>query len=373
MYISPRSGHHSAALAIDKALRQIDPNTITCLVNSFQYTNPILEKIISKTYLGVIQTTPEVWEFLYDNPAIVKNTMTFRKLLHRFNSSKLAKLLTSFNPDAVVCTQAFPCGMVADYKKTHHLDLPIIAVLTDYCPHSYWIYENVDAYIVSSATAVDRLKKTGISSERIFEFGIPIDMHFTRCPASHQVRSEWGLDPKLPVILLMGGSQGLGPLKELVNELDQLPESFQMVIVCGGNTSIKRWLERHQTKFRKKISFFGYIRGINELMSVSVVLITKPGGLTSAEALAQRLPMIIINPIPGQEAQNTRILLNRRVAMEAVDARESALLTQRLLRNSSLVQQMRESARQMARPHSAIETAALTLRLARSRSILVET
>ncbi len=366
MYISPRSGHHAAALAIDKALHQIDPTITTSLVNSFRYTNPILERIVSETYLKVIQTTPEVWDFLYDNPTLVKNTQTFRKLIHRFNSKKLSKLIEGFKPDAVVCTQAFPCGMVADYKKRHHLDLPLVAVLTDYCPHSYWFYDNVDAYIVSSFIAVDRFKKNGIPTDRIHEFGIPIDPSFTRVPPPEAARARWGLDPRLPVVLLMGGSQGLGPIKNVVQELAQLPENFQIAVICGSNGALRRWLERHQKKTRKKLVVLGFVKEINELMSVSLALITKPGGLSSAEAVAMHLPMILINPIPGQEAQNARILLNKRIAMQAVDGRETALLIQRLLRDPQLVGDMREATRQMARPHSAIETAALALRLARS-------
>ncbi|MBI1977020.1 MAG: glycosyltransferase [Candidatus Omnitrophica bacterium] len=365
MYISPRSGHHAAALAIDKALHQIDPTITTSLINSFRYTNPILERVVSETYLKVIQTTPEVWDFLYDNPALVKNTQTFRKLIHRFNSKKLSKLIKEFKPDAIICTQAFPCGMVADYKKREKMDLPIIAVLTDYCPHSYWMYDNVDAYIVGSFIAVDRFKKSGIPAERIYEFGIPIDPNFTRVPSNETIRTRWGLDPKLPVVLVMGGSQGLGPIKDVVQELAQLSDPFQLAVVCGSNSPLKRWLERHQEEINKKVVIYGYLKEVNELMAASLVLVTKPGGLTSAEAVAMRLPMILINPIPGQEALNARILLNKRISMQAVDGREVALLTQRLLCGPQLVRDMREAAQQLARPHSAIETAALALRLAR--------
>lgn len=365
MYITPRSGHHAAALAVDKALHQIDPAVTTSLVNSFRYTNPILERIISETYMNVIRTTPEVWDFLYDNPAIVKNTRSFRKLIHRFNSAKLARLVEDFRPDAVVCTQAFPCGMMADYKRRYSFDLPLIGVLTDYSPHSYWVYENVNAYIVGSFIAVDRLKKSGIPSDRIYEFGIPIDPDLTRPTSSDSIRSRLGLDPRLPIVLVMGGSQGLGPIRHVVSELAGLDESFQIVVVCGGNHSLKRWLERFQKKRGNRLVVLGYLREIGELMAVSLVLITKPGGLTSAESMAMHLPMILINPIPGQEAQNARILLNRRVAMQAIDGREAALLTQRLLHDPQTVQNMREAARQMGRPHSAIETAALTLRMAR--------
>src|SRR3989338_3080571 len=115
MYITEVSGHHQATIAIEKALTLLNPAVQTLNINGFSYAYPIVEKIVNKAYMGIIKRTPRIWDYLYDNPKVVKRTQSIKKAIHKSNHVKLAKLFGEFKPDAVVCTQAFPCGMVADY------------------------------------------------------------------------------------------------------------------------------------------------------------------------------------------------------------------------------------------------------------------
>ena len=114
MYISEDSGHHCASISIEKAIRGISPDSQIMNINAFNYTNPILEKVINRAYMGLVKRTPEIWDYLYDNPRVLERTRRLREIIHNLNSPKLKVLLDDFKPDAVVCTQAFPCGMVAD-------------------------------------------------------------------------------------------------------------------------------------------------------------------------------------------------------------------------------------------------------------------
>ena len=150
LYISEVSGNHQATLAIEKSLRILFPGNETLNVNGFGYTYPLIEKIVNKTYMGIIKRTPKIWDYLYDNPKVVKRLQTVKEIIHKSNHSKLARLFEDFRPDTVVCTQAFPCGMVVDYTRTYGLDVMVVGVLTDYAPHSYWIHEGVDYYVVPS-------------------------------------------------------------------------------------------------------------------------------------------------------------------------------------------------------------------------------
>ena len=145
MYISEVSGHRSATMAIEKAVKILSPKSEILNINAFNYTNPISEKIVNSIYMGVIKNTPKLWDYLYDNPRVVKGLERLKKLVHNSNSPKFKKLFDKFNPDLVVCTQAFPCGMVADFKKTYGSGLPLVAVLTDFIPHSYWVYDGVNS------------------------------------------------------------------------------------------------------------------------------------------------------------------------------------------------------------------------------------
>src|SRR3989338_4475697 len=187
LYISEDSGHHCASLAIEHALHELDPTVKTLNINSFNYTNPILEKIINRTYMGVVKRTPEIWDYLYDNPRVLRSTQRLREMIHKFNSAKLKTLLDEFRPDAIVCTQAFPCGMVADYKKSFDLDVPLIGVLTDFAPHSYWIYNNVDRYVVPSEETGKKLIENGIDPQKVAVFGIPIYPKFREAVNKEEV------------------------------------------------------------------------------------------------------------------------------------------------------------------------------------------
>lgn len=359
LFISEHSGHHCASLAIEKALHQLDPGVETLNINSFNYTNPILEKVINQAYMSVVKRTPELWDYLYDNPKVLKQTQALREMIHKFNTGKLNTLLDDFKPSAIVCTQAFPCGMVADYKKTFDLQIPLIAVLTDYAPHSYWIYNNVDYYIVPSKETGAKLIADGIDSSKIMEFGIPIDAKFQNSSDKVELRGRLGLDETKPCVLIMGGTQGLGPIKEIVRRMDRSHLDLQLIIACGTNKRLYKWLKSR--KYQKKTLVLSYAPNIDELMQASDIILTKPGGITTAEALAKGLPMLIINPLPGQEAMNTKFLLEEGVAVKAESPEDVVILLDELMENRNKLKVMSDKARYLARPDSSVNIAKLIL------------
>ena len=364
MYISNYSGHHKASLAIEKAFNLVDSEVEVRNVNSFNYTNPILEKIITKTYMGVIRKKPEFWGYLYDNPDIVRKTQKLREAIHRFNTAKLKTLLDDFRPDAVVCTQAFPCGMIADYKKSTGSNVGLYGVLTDYAPHSYWIFDRVDAYFVPSAETGKKLVHNGVPPNRIIETGIPIDPLFGAPKDKNALFEKYGLDKNKPVVLMMGGSQGFGPLKEVYASILKSPLDVQTVLVSGKNERLHRWFTRMERKAARRGKFlkvFPYIEGIDELMEVCTILVSKPGGITTAEALVKGVAMVIINPIPGQEQMNTDYLLANEVAVKVDNPVNTAVVIGELLYNKEKLLGLGMRAKAFARPDSARTIAGLVL------------
>lgn len=364
LYISNDSGHHCASIAIEKALHKLDPQIQTLNINSFNYTNPIMEKVINSAYMSVVRTRPEIWDYLYDNPKVLKSVQRLRANIHRSNTGKLKTLMDEFKPNGVICTQAFPCGLIADYKKTFGVDIPLIGVLTDYAPHSYWIFDNVDRYIVPSLETGKKLIDNGIDPAKILDYSIPIDAKFRESLNREPILKKLSLDAKLPTVLIMGGTQGLGPIKELVTLLDRSYLNLQIIIACGTNKRLYRWLFLRVRRFRKKIIVLPFADNIDELMQVSELIITKPGGITTAEALARGLPMLIINPLPGQEAMNTKFLLKEGVAVKAEKSEDVIILLEELLYNKTKLRQMSDKAKSLSKPESAERIAKLALELA---------
>lgn len=364
LYISENSGHQKAALALEKAIRMLEPETEIMNINSFNYTNPLVERVIHRTYMGVIKNRPEVWEYLYDNPKVFRSLRRLRELIHKSNSGKLKTLLEDFKPDAIACTQAFPCGMIADYKTSFGLNTPLIGVLTDSYPHSYWFFDAVDYYVVNSETAMEKFTEHGIPREKIRIYGIPIDPKFADKVDASAVRTEIGLDATVPTVLIMGGGQGLGPIAELVNELNRISHPVQIIVVAGNNKKLLDWLERRKQTLRMKTVIYGFTKDVDKLMSVSTLIITKPGGLTISEALSKSLPIVILNPIPGQEAKNTEYLLKNGAAVKADNAADAALLTEALITQRSKLEQMRGNAGRITKPDSSMAIARLILECA---------
>jgi processive 1,2-diacylglycerol beta-glucosyltransferase len=379
LYISNNSGHHRATKAIEEALHLSSTDVKVVNMNCFNYTNPVFEKVLNSIYNKVIKIKPEVWENLYDNPKVYRKTRKLRRLIHKMNSNKLERLIKKSNPDVIACTQAFPCGMVADYKKKiqkkknkaknkdkinkKHKDFDVIGVLTDYAPHSYWMYDNVSAYIVPSKQCKQRFIESGIEKDRIYPFGIPISPKFFKSTNKEATRRSLRLSDDLPTILIMGGGQGLGPIEDLIYAINTIEAPFQVIVVCGTNKKLKKWLEKRKLLFRKKMAILGYTREVEMLMDVSDIVVSKPGGLTTAEALTKNLPIVIVNPIPGQEAKNTEFLLGEGVAVKAKSPLDAAVLIEDLLNDKKKLKQMKENTQKHSQPQSAIKAAELILDL----------
>lgn len=366
-YLTKYSGHYAAAVAVEEALRAHDPSIKTLLIDSFSHTNPVLSKVTLKAYLAVLRTVPEVWEFLYDNPEFKTATKQIRELLNRGNSKKLQKVLLDFAPDAVVCTQGFACGVMASWKRsmagTPQANLKLIAVLTDYVAHRYWGDPQVDMYIAPSADTGLALEAQGVGADRIRTVGMPVHHAFNRPVNRDAVIQTLGLTPNLPKVLVMGGSLGLGPIKSVIRKLDRLPQPFDIVCITGSNNELKEALARKHDKRRHLIKVMGFVDNINELMEISEMIVTKPGGMTTTEALIKGLPMIIIKPIPGQEAKNTHFLLAHNVAVNAESTTEVADYVAEFFRNPGRLQSMRAAAAALGRPNAAHDAAREILRL----------
>lgn len=351
-------------MAVDEAVRQQLPGVETMLLDSFQHANPLLSKVTLKAYLAMLKAAPEIWEYMYDNPEFQTRTKKIRDLLHRGNSRKLQAILEEFRPDIVVCTQAFSCGVLASWKQKMGLKRPIlVGVLTDYVAHRYWAHEKVDLYIAPNEATKATLVSHGVPAPRIKVTGIPISKRYTAPADKDALVAKYGLRPNLPKILVMGGSLGLGPMKAVIRKLDKLPQPFDIIAVTGRNEQLKDQLERKGRTPRHPTVILGFVNNVHELMEIAEVVVTKPGGITTAECLVKQLPMIIINPIPGQEAKNTAFLLSHGVAVKAEDAEDVMLFVDEFLRNPEKLRQMRSAAQLLGCARAAEDAAREVLQL----------
>jgi len=175
------------------------------------------------------------------------------------------------------------------------------------------------------------------------------------------VLASLGLDGQEPVVLIMGGSQGLGPISETIKVLGNSSVNFQIIVAAGGNKGLYRRLKRVSARFKKKCVVLGYANNIDELMEISSIIITKPGGITISEALAKGLAALIIKPIPGHEEMNTSHLVKHRVAIRIDKPQDAEMFVKELLGNPRALKNMQERARAFSRPDSALDIARTVL------------
>lgn len=361
LYISQVSGHRHGAVAIQKSLKALNPDCEIRSLNGFGYTYPLMEKIVNTAYMGVIKRVPQIWEYLYDNPKVIKASQKIKDNIHKSSHKKLKPLFDDFKPDVVVCTQAFPCGMAADYKKANDLSVKVVGVLTDFAPHLYWLHEGVDYYIVPFEDAKKRYINEGVKEEKLKVFGIPIRKKFAEQLDRGAVAHKLHLDKDIPTVLVMGGGQGLGPMKEAVRSLMALKRSLQIIVIAGTNVKLLKWIKTVQKRTSKKIVVYDYANNVDELMTIATLIISKPGGMTTSECLAKGLPMVVIDPIPGQEERNSDFLVKNGIAVRVDDKKKIAEAVDVLLNNPAKLLSMREAALKFGRPNAADDIARLVL------------
>ncbi|MFH1783874.1 MAG: glycosyltransferase [bacterium] len=356
LYVSFSSGHQRAAEAIMEAFGRRYPEVQTKGVNSFSYAHPGAERFVGRTYLEMLKRTPQLWGYLYDNKNVADATSEIRGLLGRLNLKKYTKLITGYSPDVVVCTQAAPCAAISNLKEKGHRSLRLVAVITDFKAHSYWLCEHVDIYIVPTFEVMADLMRKGVGRNKIHVLGIPIDPKFNVAQGKAKARHGLGMDPDLKTILVMGGGQGFGPMEDILKELSMVNEPFQAIVITGRNKKLYRKLKKTQDRLPYPVRVMGFTRHVEKVMDASDLIITKPGGMTSSEALAKGLPIIIVDPIPGQEERNSQFLVHEKVALRIDDIRRLHNLVSDLLSNDERLHRMKRRAFDVSRPNAAINS-----------------
>ncbi|MGM9637366.1 MAG: glycosyltransferase [Eubacteriales bacterium] len=314
--ITAGQGHNTCAKTIGDSLSAMGVEAR--VLDTYEYVSKVVYKAFSEGYLLSVKSKhiySQGYKIIERRKAAAHSPMrTANKPL----AHKLQKYIAIYNPDIIIYTHVM-AGFILDIlKEQNALPCKCMGILTDFTMHPYWDECLRSDYIVlPNHLVANKAMRKGFCAEQILDTGIPISPKFARIGNKQEIRTELGLDPGKRTILLMAGSMGYGNMGSIIKRMDHSPIDFQMISVCGSNSKMKAQID--QMNLRKPILNFGYTDRISDLMDASDCIVTKPGGLTSSEALAKRLPMIIANPIPGQEDRNTEFLMNCGVAMKTSD------------------------------------------------------
>jgi processive 1,2-diacylglycerol beta-glucosyltransferase len=361
---SAGAGHVRAAEAVEKAFKQ-RKDSDGLEVHHFDvlnYTNKLFRHLYSKAYIDLVNKMPEVPGWVYDKLDKPWKNERRRLALDKLNTRPFVKLLREYQPDLIVCTHFLPAEIVSWLKAKERLASRQVIIVTDFDVHAMWLVHHYERYFVALDEARVYLEVLGIPAEKITVSGIPIDPVFAIKKDKQEMRAKHGLAPDRTTILLSAGGFGVGSVDALVQSLLPLQHRAQVVAICGRNEELKERLTKLASRMKPDANVllkpFGYTKEMDELMTASDLVLGKPGGLTTSEALAKGLVFVIVNPIPGQEERNSDHLLEGAAAIRCNNLPTLSYKLDRLLGDPQRFKSMQANARRMGHPNAASEIVA---------------
>ncbi len=343
------AGHNRAAEAVSAAARELGHESEW--LDALKYTSRVFNALYADSYVWMVNHSPGVWGYFYKLMGKPRRSPLLDQAVRAYDAShykSFVKAVTDYRPDAIVATHFLPPNVVRAHLGTGAP--PIHTVITDFDVHAFWVQPATDGYFVGNDQVRWLLRGHGYPEARIRVTGIPVHPVFGRSRGRAVVRRELGLDARRPVVLFMSGGFGMGDMESAVERLLALGGDFQLLVVAGKNEKLRARLAK---RAGRKARVFGFVTNVQDYMEASDVLITKSGGLTSCEALARGLPMIVFSPIPGQEERNADYLVENGAAVKAPTLEVLDYKVSELLATPGRLDKMKSAAAALARPGAA--------------------
>jgi processive 1,2-diacylglycerol beta-glucosyltransferase len=319
--ISAGDGHKKTSLAIKNHILLNNNTSEVLIVDALRYISPLLDKLIIGSYLKSIKINPKIYKKIYEKIDSNCKVFLLRKesSINKLFALKLKKLIFDFKPDIILSTHPIPTEILSTLKSICEFNIPIVAVITDYACHSFWLHKGIDAYITSKNSMVDDIVQRGIDRNIVYDLGIPVSPDFFNRYDRNTTLQTLNLSPNKFTVLIMGGSLGLGKITDVYKELDKVQQDIQIIIVTGNNQRLYSHLTKLSPSFSKETRILHYTKEINKYMQACNVLITKPGGITITEAMISSIPLVLFSAIPGHEEKNVDFLTENSLAIHLKD------------------------------------------------------
>ena len=359
-YASYGGGHLNAAKSIENCIKNNYKNIDVEMIDCMKYVNKTIEKITTAAYREMAKKMPWAWGRIYSDAQkgpLAHITSRSNKIM----AIKLLQLLRQKNPDLIISTHPFGSQMCSYLKRKNKITAKIATILTDFAPHDQWLvgHEFTDYFFVAHDKMKDYLISKNVNKNNIYVTGIPISNRFQKKYNKNEILQEFNLSKEKFTVLFFGGGEfGLGKTRTSQIFEDFVRETkisnIQIIAISGKNSKMKASFEEIVTnnKAKENVVILEFTNKVPELMNISNIVVTKPGGLTTSESLASHLPMVVINPIPGQEEENAEFLESKGIAVWIKKNDNSEKIIESLLSNKEQLQKMKENTKILAKPNS---------------------
>ena len=357
------SGHVRASETVQRALYDGNDPIEVKVVDVLDSAHRWFHWLYVDPYWWMLRHAPWLWRRLFEWRQRKLHRATAPNWIFRRGCRETLRQIKNFAPQLLIVTEIGAAEIAAMGRREGWFNVPILAVQTDFHTEPPWVQAEIDVYCVGSEEARAQLFAWGVLPNRVVLCGIPVDTAFALSFDKNDLRRALGLDARRPVVLVMGGGMGPVPMDKVVSSLELCNEPMQVLAVAGHDRDLRHRLELLKGRLALDLRLFGWTENVPELMAVSDILITKPGGLTTAEALAAGLPMILTHPIPGPEERHIRYLEQCGVALHAKTLNDIPRLASRLLSSPDALNEIRRRALERSRPDSAHAIAQVALAL----------
>lgn len=356
LHASVGAGHRRAADALADAFSRRSPGQVR-VEDVLNYTNPLFREAYAHSYLRLTDKLPALWGYVYEQTDrdFFRFATELRTLVDAIWAWGLRKLLRDYAPQVIVCTHFLPVEVLALRKGRSRLNQPLYCVVTDYAAHAFWAYRDVDRYFVATEETRRQLVERGVAAGTIMSNGIPVDPRVTTAKTREQQRQAHGIAHDKPMITLFGGGLEPNRVRVIAEGLVQQNVAATLVVVAGRNRSLLAEISDLESSGAVELHKLGFIDYVDDLVVASDIVITKAGGLTISEVLARGRPMIIIDPIPGQEESNADYLAGVGAAISIRLPQHVPFAVTQLLADPQRLQDMSNSASRAARPRAALD------------------
>lgn len=351
-YALAGGGHLRAAEAIFDFLKNNRQDLEVESADILAYSNPFFRFCYIRGYPVLVHYATIVWGFFFFLTEFSLTRWIGRKISTTINylaCRNFRNYLEKKDFDFIISTHFLASELAANLKLKNKIKSKLVTVITDFGVHPFWLSKGTDLYIAASQPTKDRLLNMGIEEQQIKVFGIPVSQNFNQAHDRNKLKFELGLDLNKFTVLIMTGSFGSGPLEKIACSL---MNDAQILVVCARNKKLFDYLNK---KNLKNIKVFGFINNSDELMAVSDIIITKPGGLSIAELLSMGLLPIFISSIPGQEKENIRILDSYGIGVFPKSLKQIKELVLELKNNPQKLADLKNKIAQVAKPDSCRE------------------
>ena len=366
-YASYGGGHLNAAKSIQEFIDNNYKDIETELIDCMKYINKPIEKITTTAYKEMVKKIPWAWGKIYNDSQ--KGPLAhISSRSNKIFAIKLLRLLREKKPNIIISTHPFGSQMCSYLKRKGKITSKIATIMTDFAPHDQWLVgsDYTDYFFVANDKMKNYLILKNIPESKIFTTGIPISSRFLKNYNKDEILNKFGLQKnKKTILFFVGGEFGLGKSKtvEFFKTLVDNFKDIQVVAIAGRNEKMRMELEKIviNKHLQNNIKILEYTNQVPELMYISDLVISKPGGLTTSESLAMNLPMVIINPIPGQEEENAEFLENNGTAIWVKKQDSPYETLKNILYNPEKLEEMKKNTNILAKKYSTEEICKIIL------------